>query len=218
MILHLDQCLSPADLAAVHEAASSADYHEGRATAGAAAGLVKNNLQADEVQTVGLLGLVEQRLLGNELFTSAARPRAFARLMVSRYLPGMAYGAHVDEALIDDQRTDLSFTLFLSPSDSYQGGELVLEDSSGERGWKLEAGDLLLYPATYLHRVNEVLSGERLAVVGWITSRIREASQRELLFELEQSLREELSARGKTAQLDRLTRLRNNLLRQWLDV
>ena len=165
----------------------------------------------------GVLRLIEQRLQNHDLFKLAARPQQFVRLMLSRYQPGMAYGTHVDEALINDQRTDISFTVFLSASDSYQGGELVLEDSSGERSWKLEAGDVLLYPATYLHRVNTVESGERLVVVGWLTSRIRDAGQRELLFDLELALREEFNERGKTAQYDRLSKVRNNLLRSLID-
>jgi PKHD-type hydroxylase len=129
----------------------------------------------------------------------------------------MRYGTHVDEALINNQRTDISFTLFLSENTQYQGGELVLEDSSGERSWKLDAGDLLVYPSTYLHRVNEVNDGERLVIVGWLTSRVREPNQREILFDMEQSLREEFNLNGKTEQYDRLSRVRNNLLRQWLD-
>ncbi|MEX0615054.1 MAG: Fe2+-dependent dioxygenase, partial [Methylophaga sp.] len=137
--------------------------------------------------------------------------------MLSRYQPGMAYGTHADEALINEQRTDISFTVFLSASDEYQGGELVLEDSSGERSWKLNAGDVLLYPATYLHRVNKVEQGERLVVVGWVTSWLRDAGQRELLFDLELSLREEFDSHGKTAQYDRLSKVRNNLLRMWLE-
>ena len=113
--------------------------------------------------------------------------------------------------------TDSSFTLFLSDQTQYQGGELVLEDSSGERSWKLDAGDLLLYPSTYLHRVNEVTDGERLVIVGWLTSRVREPNQREILFDMEQSVRQEFNLNGKTEQYDRLSRVRNNLLRQWLD-
>lgn len=217
MILHISQCLNSAELDAIREAAAHTNFHDGRDTAGAAAGQVKQNLQADSVQIAGVLRLVQDRLLGNDLFVKAAHPAGFARLVLSRYRPGMKYGTHVDEALIDGQRTDISFTLFLSPADSYQGGELVLEDSTGERAWKLDAGDLVLYPSTYLHRVNEVSEGERLVVAGWVTSRIRDADRRELLFELQQSLHEEFSARGKTAQFDRLSRLRNNLLRQWLD-
>ena len=39
--------------------------------------------------------------------------RASSRLLVSRYAPGMTYGTHVDDALMDGRRTDLSFKLFL---------------------------------------------------------------------------------------------------------
>ena len=185
--------------------------------AGRAAREVKQNQQADNVAVSGVLRLIEQRLREHDLFKLATRPQQFVRLMLSRYQPGMAYGTHVDEALINDQRTDISFTVFLSASEGYQGGELVLEDSSGERSWKLDAGDVLLYPSTYLHRVNTVENGERLVVVGWLTSRLRDAGQRELLFDLELALREEFNARGKTAQYDRLSKVRNNLLRLLID-
>ena len=217
MILHLTQCLSTVDLEVIHEAIHTTPFYDGKSTAGRAAREVKQNQQADNVAVSGVLRLIEQRLQNHDLFKLAARPQQFVRLMLSRYQPGMAYGTHVDEALINDQRTDISFTVFLSASDSYQGGELVLEDSSGERSWKLEAGDVLLYPATYLHRVNTVESGERLVVVGWLTSRLRDAGQRELLFDLELALREEFNERGKTAQYDRLSKVRNNLLRSLID-
>lgn len=217
MILHLAQCLSAVDLEVIAEAIQTTAFYDGKSTAGRAAREVKHNQQADEVAVSGILRLIEQRLLDHDLFKQAARPQQFVRLMLSRYQSGMAYGTHVDEALINDQRTDISFTVFLSVSDSYQGGELVLEDSSGERSWKLDAGDVLLYPATYLHRVNTVEKGERIVVVGWLTSRLRDAGQRELLFDLELALREEFNSRGKTVQYDRLSKVRNNLLRMWLD-
>lgn len=217
MILHLAQCLSAVDLEVIAEAIQTTAFYDGKSTAGRAAREVKHNQQADEVAVSGILRLIEQRLQDHDLFKQAARPQQFVRLMLSRYQSGMAYGTHVDEALINDQRTDISFTVFLSVSDSYQGGELVLEDSSGERSWKLDAGDVLLYPATYLHRVNTVEKGERLVIVGWLTSRLRDAGQRELLFDLELALREEFNSRGKTVQYDRLSKVRNNLLRMWLD-
>lgn len=217
MILHLSHCFSAIDLETIKETIAEAEFHNGQGTAGSAAKLVKHNQQADTAQIAGVLRLVEQRLLTNDVFMQAARPHQFVRLMLSRYLPGMCYGSHMDEALIDGKRTDISFTLFLSAQDSYQGGELVLEDTSGERSWKLDAGDLLLYPSTYLHRVNEVIAGERLVIVGWVTSRVRDAQQRELLFDMELAMREEFSVRGKTAQYDRLSRVRNSLLRQWLE-
>lgn len=217
MILHLSQCLSAIDLDAINTSIKDIPFHDGQSTAGRAAIQVKHNQQADMVESGGVLKLIEQRLLANELFCQATQPKQFVRLLLSRYQSGMRYGTHVDEALINNQRTDISFTLFLSDKTDYQGGELVLEDSSGERSWKLDAGDLLLYPSTYLHRVNEVTKGERLVIVGWVTSRVRDPNQREILFDMEQSLREEFNLNGKTQQYDRLSRVRNNLLRHWLD-
>lgn len=217
MILHLSQCLSAADLEAIKAMTKDIPFHDGQSTAGRAAIQVKQNQQADRVEVAGILKLVEQRLLVNDLFVQSTYPQQFVRMLLSRYQAGMHYGTHVDEALINNQRTDISFTLFLSDQTQYQGGELVLEDSSGERSWKLDAGDLLLYPSTYLHRVNEVTEGERLVIVGWVTSRVRDPNQREILFDTELSLREEFNLRGKTQQYDRLSRIRNNLLRQWLD-
>lgn len=217
MILHVAQLLDQADLDALREVAATVEFADGRSTAGSAAEEVKRNEQAQPDQAAGALRLVEQRLQASDLFVQAARPAAFPRLLLSRYGPGMAYGAHVDEALIAGQRTDLSFTLFLSEPGSCEGGELVMEDSSGERGWKLPAGDLLLYPSTYVHRVNEVRQGERLAVVGWVTSRVRDPQQRELLFELDTAVRTEWRERGDSEQLARLNQVRNNLLRRWVD-
>lgn len=217
MILHLSQCLSAADLEAIKAMTKDIPFHDGQSTAGRAAIQVKQNQQADMVEVAGILKLVEQRLLVNDLFVQSTYPQQFVRMLLSRYQTGMHYGTHVDEALINNHRTDISFTLFLSDQTQYQGGELVLEDSSGERSWKLDAGDLLLYPSTYLHRVNEVTEGERLVIVGWVTSRVRDPNQREILFDTELSLREEFNLRGKTQQYDRLSRIRNNLLRQWLD-
>jgi PKHD-type hydroxylase len=217
MILHLSQCLSEVDLEAIKATINDVSFHDGQSTAGRAAFQVKQNQQADMVEVAGILKLVEQRLLANDLFVQSTYPQQFVRMLLSRYQPGMSYGTHIDEALINNQRTDISFTLFLSDPNQYKGGELVLEDSSGERSWKLDAGDLLLYPSTFLHRVNEVTEGERLVIVGWVTSRVREPNQREILFDMEQSLRQEFNQNGKTAQYDRLSRVRNNLLRQWLD-
>src|SRR5699024_1610163 len=112
----------------------------------------KHNLQAeDSAEVRGLLELIERRLRANPLIQSAARPKTFIKLLLSRYQPGMTYGRHVDNALMRGQRSDLSFTLFLSDPASYEGGELVMDDSSGERAWKPAAGSLLLYSSTTLH-------------------------------------------------------------------
>ena len=104
--------------------------------------LVKNNRQAEgsdrSLETIRKL--VAERILGNEVFRLAVRPKALTPLMFSRYEPGMHYGSHVDDALMDGMRTDVSFTLFLSDPESYDGGELVIEGASGEDAVKLAAG------------------------------------------------------------------------------
>lgn len=218
MIFQIPDCIDARDRDAIMEVTRRAGYESGESTAGRVARTVKHNRQAEDSPEIrGVLELVEKRLRRNTLVQSAARPRAFAKLLLSRYEPGMSYGRHVDNALINGHRTDLSFTLFLSDPERYAGGELVLEDSSGERAWKPDAGSLLLYPSTTLHRVAEVTGGERLAVVGWIESRVRSADRRELLFDLERSMCEEFDQRGKTHQYDRLSKSFNNLMRSWSD-
>ena len=72
--------------------------------------------------------------------------------MFSRYESGMQYGSHVDDALMDGMRTDVAFTLFLSDPTSYDGGELTIESAAGEETFKLDAGALVAYSATSLHR------------------------------------------------------------------
>jgi len=218
MILQIADCLEATDLEAVLETAARAGFVSGKTTAGRVARTVKSNLQAEESAEIrGLLELVERRLRLNPLIQSVARPKHFVKLMLSRYESGMAYGSHIDNAVMKGRRTDLSFTLFLCDPQHYDGGELVLEDSSGERAWKPAAGSLLLYPSTTLHRVAEVTSGERLAVVGWIESHVKSAEQRAILFDLERAMSDEFDRHGKTEQYDRLSKSFNNLMRLWLD-
>jgi PKHD-type hydroxylase len=138
-------------------------------------------------------------------------------LMFSRYEPGMNYGSHVDDALMQGLRTDVSFTLFLSDPESYDGGELVIETASGEDAIKLDPGALVAYPTTTLHRVNEVTRGERLAVVGWARSFIRDAAQRELLFDLDTARRQIFAREGKTAEFDLISKSAANLMRMWVE-
>lgn len=218
MILQIADVLEPADLAVVSEAARAARFEDGRLTAGPGARSVKRNQQAAADPAVrGVLRLVEERLSAHPLVRAAALPRAFVRLTLSRYEAGMHYGNHTDDALIAGQRTDLSFTLGLDSGRAYEGGALVLVESSGERAWTVRPGELLLYPSTYLHRVEPVTEGTRLVVIGWITSRVRSAEQRELLFDLARAVHHERETRGKTEQYDRLERTRQNLLRHWAD-
>jgi len=218
MILAIADVLSAADVAEVSAGLASATFVDGRTTAGWAARLVKANLQAERGPGLERVSrLVEARLAENAVFALAARPKSILGPLFSRYEPGHAYGAHVDDALMDGQRTDCAFTLFLSPPESYDGGELIISTSAGEDAHKLAAGSLVTYPASSLHRVAPVTRGERLAAVGWVRSFIRDARQRELLFDLETARRRLFDRDGKTEDGDLLAKCAANLLRMWCD-
>ena len=202
----------------VREALACATFEDGRETAGFAARLVKNNRQATsdrKIETVRKL--VEERIIGNDLFAMAARPKALTSVMFSRYEIGMQYGSHVDDALMRGMRTDVSFTLFLSDPESYDGGELVIESASGEDAIKLAAGALVAYPSTALHHVAEVTRGTRLAAVGWARSLVRDPAHREMLFDLDTARRQMFARDGKSAEYDLVSKSLANLLRMWVE-
>jgi len=218
MILAIADVLSAADVAEVRAGLASATFVNGRATAGWAAKLVKANLQASqgpELERVG--ALIETRLMEHAVFALATRPKTILGPLFSRYQPGHAYGPHVDDALMGGVRTDVAFTLFLSPPAGCAGGELVLDTHAGEEAFKLGPGSVVTYPATMLHRVAPVTRGERLAAVGWVRSFVREAAQRELLFDLETARRRLFDREGKTAEADLLAKCAANLMRMWCE-
>ena len=219
MIVCIQGVLSPAELANVREAANRGAFRDGRETAGWHARLTKDNEQADpaDESLQVAANLVRERLLRNDVFTLAVRPKRLAPVMISRYATGREYGTHVDDALMDALRSDVSFTVFLSDPQEYTGGELVLERPDGEQTFKLEAGDAVVYPSGYLHRVNRVESGTRLVAVGWAQSLVRRAEHRELLFDLDSARRALFDRHGKSAEFDLLSKCLSNLLREWCE-
>lgn len=219
MLLHIQDLLAGAELEAVQEVAAQEDlFVDGAATAGWRAAGRKNNRQGGASPLVkGALKKVEQALHRNALFQSAARPKAIANLLLSRYEPGMAYGAHVDDAMMAGRRTDLSFTLFLSDPESYEGGALVIDRPEGETPYRLPAGSMVLYPSTSLHWVSPVTRGVRCAAVGWVRSLIREADRREMLFDLDHAVEALRGGRDPERALDLMLKTRSNLLRAWVE-
>ena len=198
---------------------SGAQFVDGKATAGWHAREHKHNLQAGpDAAREAVFSQVEKVLLAHELVNAAARPKAIVRLLLSRYEAGMSYGTHVDDAIMSGTRTDLSFTIFLNAPDQYEGGSLVIDEPAGERAFRMEAGAMLLYPSTTLHRVEPVTSGARFVIVGWIRSFVRDAQQREILFDLERiiALQRAKPAQDKTA-IELLLKTRSNLLRRWAE-
>jgi PKHD-type hydroxylase len=209
--------LAAEDIDLIRATLAQATFVDGRETAGFAARTVKNNRQASDRKTETIRELVEERILAHEVFAMAVRPKTLTPVMFSRYEPGMRYGSHVDDPLMQGLRTDVSFTLFLSEPESYDGGELVIEGASGEDAVKLAAGSLIAYPSTALHHVAEVTRGERLAAVGWARSYVRDGAQRELLFELDTARRQLFAREGKSAEYDLVSKSLANLLRMWVE-
>ncbi|MCB2130732.1 MAG: Fe2+-dependent dioxygenase [Rhodobacteraceae bacterium] len=216
MIIAIDDVLTPAEVAAIRAAAEDLDFADGRETAGPIARTIKANDQArPSPELDAIRGKVAASLSQNQVFASAARPKAMTPLIVSRYRQGQTYGMHVDDALMAGIRTDLSFTLFLCDPETYQGGALVIADTAEERAFKLSAGSLLLYPSTSLHRVEPVTDGARICIVGWVQSWIKDAAQREILFDLDRAIADILAREGKSTLLDTMTKTRSNLIRMW---
>ena len=217
MMLALDALFDRATLTALQQEAAALVFEDGGATAGRFAGTVKANDQAaaSDIRDA-IFSRVTQALHAHPVFASAARPAALTPMILSRYRAGQTYGLHVDNALMGGMRTDLSFTLFLSDPDSYEGGALILEDSFEAQVVKLPVGSVFLYPSTRLHRVEPVRSGTRLAVVGWVQSHIRCAQQREVLFDLDRAIEALYAAEGKTPLFDTFAKTRSNLLRMWV--
>ncbi len=218
MFLAVENVLSEAEAAAIRAAAEAMDFADGRRTAGAIAQSVKANDQAiasDDLDAVR--GKVTAALRAHPVFNSAARPKALTPQILSRYRQGQTYGMHVDDALMMGIRTDLSYTLFLSDPESYEGGALIVADTVEERAFKLRAGDLVLYPSTTLHRVEPVASGTRLAVVGWVQSWVKAAEEREMLFDLDRAIASLGVAEDNRPLRDILVKTRSNLIRKWAD-
>jgi PKHD-type hydroxylase len=219
MQVAIGNVLSSEEVATVVATLERARFVDGNATAGFAARTVKNNRQAagSDRSLETIRKLVAERILGNDVFRLAVRPKALTPLLFSRYETGMHYGSHVDDALMGGMRTDVSFTLFLSDPNSYDGGELTIESASGEEAFKLDAGALVAYSATSLHRVADVTRGARLAAVGWARSLVRDPARRELLFDLDSARRQMFAREGKSAEFDLVSKSVANLLRMWVE-
>ncbi|MFK7913833.1 MAG: Fe2+-dependent dioxygenase [Pseudomonadales bacterium] len=218
MVICISNILEPQTLQALREAlAPRILFEDGVVSAGAGAAVVKANLQgrADAAVIRGACEKIRSSLLEHEVVRTAALPTAVARVLINRYEADMGYGWHSDEPFIENVRTDLSFTVFLSDPASYEGGALEITSSAGTEVIKLDAGSVLLYSSGDLHQVQTVTSGIRLAAVGWLQSRIRSSEQRTLQFELANTL-SSLPAAERTAAME-LAAIRHKLVRMWSD-
>lgn len=219
MIVTLTDLITPDELVLIKRLVAGVAFTEGKATAGELLHKAKNNQQIpwDHPVMKQISGLVMQALGRCDAFMSAAQPRRLATMLVSRYQPGMAYGLHVDAPIMAEPnhvRSDVSFTLFLNEPDTYEGGELAFDTGSGETAFKLPARSAICYSTGQLHRVRPVEQGERLAVVGWVQSLVRDPAIRELLHDLSEAREQLVGQEGAARALELINKTYFNLLRR----
>jgi PKHD-type hydroxylase len=227
MMLTIPKVLGETQVRHVRDALAKADWVVGAATTGVQSATVKNNLQVPEdAEAARSLGtLILEALSRNATFMSAALPLRVYPPMFNRYGPGMGFGDHIDNAIRQSRatgvryRTDLSCTLFLTDPADYDGGELVAEEAGRQTRVKLPAGDLVLYPASSVHRVETVTRGERWASFFWIQSMVPDLAQRSLLHELDKAIVSARAGLGDTHSASvSLTGTYHNLIRMWSQV
>jgi PKHD-type hydroxylase len=227
MLIRIPALLSLEEVAHCRKVLTETRWVDGRVTAGVQSAVAKNNLQVpeDAPEAVVLQDIILRALGNNDVFNAAALPLRVFPPLFNRYDVGMGFNAHVDNAIRyipsarQRVRTDVSSTLFLSDPADYDGGELVIEDSYGEQCVKFDAGDLVLYPADSLHRVEPVTRGSRWAAFFWTQSMVRDDSGRELLYRFDRSITLTRAELGDShpAVLG-LTATYHNLLRKWADL
>lgn len=226
MLITIPDVLTLAQVTQARQLLASAEWIDGRVTAGHQSAQAKNNQQIPENSPVAqqLGESILQALGQNALFISAALPMKVFPPLFNSYSQGHSFGTHVDNAIRHVKgsshrvRSDLSATLFLTPPQDYDGGELVVEDTFGVHSVKLPLGHMVLYPSSSLHRVEPITRGRRVSSFFWIQSMVRGDAQRTLLFDLDNAAQRVNRDTPASPAAVQLTGIYHNLLRQWAEV
>lgn len=222
MLLHIEQVLDAAAIARMRAKLDGAEWIDGRETVGPQGALAKRNQQLADTSPL-------RAELGREVLAACGRHPEFhaATLPVkilpprfNRYANGGCYGAHIDGAVMaladgSQLRSDIACTVFLADPESYDGGELIVDDTYGEHEAKLPAGDAIVYPAGSLHRVEPVTRGARVAAFFWVQSLVRDEARRRTLLQLDTAIRQLTAGGADAPAVKQLTGVYHNLLRQW---
>lgn len=234
MLLHIPEVFTKDEVAGLRARLDAGPWADGNATSGHQSARAKQNMQlpetSDAAREIG--AIIVQALEANPMFVSAALPHTIYPPLFNRYEGGQAFGVHVDNAIRQQGRpgaggggggvrirSDLSATLFLSEPETYDGGELIIEEMYGSQSVKLPAGDLVLYPSKSLHRVTPVTRGARVSSFFWLQSLVRDDGARETLFQLDVATQRVAIDKGPTEQaVIELTGVYHNLLRRWAEV
>jgi PKHD-type hydroxylase len=226
MLLQIADVLTPEQLRGYRELLESADWVDGKVTAGHQSSRTKDNIQIPETHPAAkeVGEAIVRELQQNSLFISAALPLRVFPPLFNRYSGGQSFGSHVDNAIRHSTltggriRTDLSATLFFTGPEEYDGGELVIDDTYGVHRVKLPAGHMVLYPSTSLHHVTPVTRGSRLCAFFWIQSLVRDDGERTLLFDLDHAIQRISREAADHPSALELTGVYHNLLRRWAEV
>ncbi len=227
MLIAIPDVLDPTEVTRVRALIDAAEWIDGNATSGPQSALAKRNEQLPEDSAAAREagGIILDALGRSALFVAAALPLKVFPPLFNRYAGGQDFGLHVDNAIRIKRgsdfriRSDLSATLFLAEPETYDGGELVIEDQFGPQSVKLPAGHMVVYPASSLHRVAPVTRGVRVASFFWLQSMVRDDGARRILFDLDQGVQAVAAAQGQGDPATvRLTGVYHNLLRRWADV
>jgi PKHD-type hydroxylase len=226
MLLQIPDVLTAEQVAHARRLLDSANWVDGRVTAGRQSAAVKDNRQLPEDHPVAreLGDLILESLQRSQLFVSAALPLRVFPPLFNRYEGGQSFGNHVDNAIRQIAgtplriRTDLSATLFLAEPEEYDGGDLIVEDTYGVHSVKLPAGHMVLYPSSSLHNVRPVTRGARIASFFWIQSMVRDDGQRTLLFDLDTAIQRLSVDMPQHPSAVKFTAVYHNLIRRWAEM
>lgn len=223
MLASIDHLISAQNLTKIKQLLDDSPFVDGKLSAGMIAKGVKNNeeMNPNSAHFKELNELVMSNLVRHPKYKAAAWPKRVATPFYARYEPGMEYGEHVDDPIMgqgDIYRTDVSTTIFLSSPEDYEGGELVIKDTYGERSIKLDAGSAVIYPSHSRHYVAPVTKGIRYVAVTWAQSTVRDPAQREMLYELNQAREMLYKELPESEATRKISATFNNLVRRWIDV
>ncbi len=221
MNIVLESVIDPALCERIVGRLVEAQFVDGGATSGKLDEAVKRTLQLPLRDPLAreISRDLTRSLSGSEDFVNAVRLKTMTPPRVNRYDEGMYYHDHLDNALMAGPRqavrTDIAMTICLNDAADYEGGDLIIQGDSGERCFRGNAGDVIVYPAGSIHRVTPVTAGSRLVAVSWIQSQVKDPGQRRILFDLDRSLKA-LEAEGVRRELRLpLLQLRSQLVRLW---
>ena len=226
MLITVPDVFTSEEVAQARAILDASEWVDGKVTAGYQAQSVKENLQLPEGHPAAVKAgeMVLAALARSPLFMSAALPFKVFPPMFNRYAGGGHFGTHVDTAIRATAstgqrlRADVSATLFLTPPEDYDGGDLLVEDTYGAHSVKLPAGHMVVYPSSSLHRVTPVTRGARISSFFWIQSMIRGDGDRTLLYGLDTAIqRLAREVPGHPVGIH-LTGIYHNLLRRWAEL